>query len=105
GMLWFLQHYLWGLASEPDLGAEQRRGWTGGYEPVNRAFADAVVDELERNPDAAVCFHDYHLYLAPRFVRERRPDVLLTHFVHIPWAQSDYWHALPADLRCAIHEG
>jgi trehalose 6-phosphate synthase len=105
GLLWFLQHYLWGLASAPDVGAVQRRAWVEGYEPVNRAFADAVVDELARNPDAAVCFHDYHLYLAPRFVRARRPDALLTHFVHIPWAQSDYWHALPADLRCAIHEG
>jgi trehalose 6-phosphate synthase len=105
GTIWFLQHYLWGLADAPDLGETQRRGWTEGYEPVNRAFADAVVDELGRHPDASVCFHDYHLFLAPRIVRERRPDALLTHFVHIPWAQSDYWHALPADFRCAIHEG
>jgi trehalose 6-phosphate synthase len=104
GMLWFLQHYLWGLAATPDVGPEERRAWTEGYEPVNRAFADAVVEELGRNPDAAVSFHDYHLYLAPRFVRARRPEALLTHFVHIPWAQSDYWHALPVDLRCAIHE-
>jgi trehalose 6-phosphate synthase len=104
GMLWFLQHYLWGLAASPDVGPAERRDWTDGYEPVNRAFADAVLEELARTPDAAVCFHDYHLYLAPRLVRARRPDALLTHFVHIPWAQSDYWHALPVDLRCAIHE-
>jgi trehalose 6-phosphate synthase len=52
-----------------------------------------------------VCFHDYHLFLVPRIVRERVPTALLTHFVHIPWAEPDYWHALPDDLRRAVHEG
>src|SRR5262249_23484799 len=61
--------------------------------------------ELERAPESAVCFHDYHLYLAPLFVRSRRPDALLTHFVHIPWAEPDYWRTLPVDLRCAVHQG
>jgi trehalose 6-phosphate synthase len=105
GMLWFLQHYLWGLASTPDIGPVERDAWHHGYEPVNRDFADAVVAELDATPGSAVCFHDYHLYLAPRAVRELRPDALLTHFVHIPWAEPDYWRVLPADLRCAVHEG
>jgi trehalose 6-phosphate synthase len=30
---------------------------------------------------------------------------LLTHFIHIPWPETDYWHVLPAHLRRAIHEG
>ena len=105
GTLWFLQHYLWGLAAEPELGPDFRIAWTEGYESVNRAFADAVVDELDREPAAAVCFHDYHLYLAPAFVREHRPAARLTHFIHIPWVQSDYWQVLPDDIRRAVHEG
>jgi trehalose 6-phosphate synthase len=72
---------------------------------VNEGFADAVVEELEHEPDTAVFFHDYHLYLAPRFVRERAPDALLAHFVHIPWPQTDYWHVMPDQIRRAIHEG
>jgi trehalose 6-phosphate synthase len=64
-----------------------------------------VVDELEHNPDASVFFHDYHLYLAPRFVREARPDALLQHFVHIPWPEADDWHILPLGIRRQIHEG
>jgi trehalose 6-phosphate synthase len=103
--LWFLQHYIWGLTEAPDIDLGLHHAWYSGYEPVNAAFADAVAAELERRPDAAVFFHDYHLYLAPRFVRERAPDALLTHFVHIPWAESDYWHVLPKHLRCAVHEG
>ena len=105
GTLWFLHHYLWGLAAEPDLGPEFRQAWTDGYERVNRTFAEAVIDELDREPSSAVCFQDYHLFLAPGHVRAARPDARLSHFVHVPWPQADYWHALPADVRRAVHEG
>ncbi|MBV8079324.1 MAG: trehalose-6-phosphate synthase [Actinobacteria bacterium] len=103
GALWFLQHYLWGLASEPELGADFHAAWRDGYERVNETFADAVLAELD--DDAAVCFHDYHLYLAPAFVRAARPGALLTHFVHIPWPDAEYWHALPEAYRSAVHRG
>jgi trehalose 6-phosphate synthase len=103
--LWFLQHYLWGLGSAPDFGPGLHEAWSEGYVPVNQALAAAALEELDRQPDAAVLFHDYHLYLAPRLVREARPDVVTSHFVHIPWPEPDYWHALPAELRVAVHEG
>lgn len=103
--LWFVQHYLWGLGSMPDFGPELHEAWSGGYVPVNEGLARAVVEELEREPDAAVLFHDYHLYLAPRRVREVRPEAPTSHFVHVPWPEADYWHALPAELRVAVHEG
>jgi trehalose 6-phosphate synthase len=103
--LWFLQHYLWGLGSAPSFGPELHEAWSAGYVPVNQALAEAALEELDREPDAVVLFHDYHLYLAPRFVREARPDVVTSHFVHIPWPEPDYWHALPKELRLAVHEG
>jgi trehalose 6-phosphate synthase len=103
--LWFLQHYLWGLGSAPDFGPELHEAWSTGYVPVNEALAAAALEELDREPDAAVLFHDYHLYLAPRLVREARPEVVTSHFVHIPWPEPDYWHALPPELRVAVHEG
>jgi trehalose 6-phosphate synthase len=103
--LWFLHHYLWGLGAAPDFGPELHEAWSDGYVPVNEALAAAAVEELEREPDAAVLFHDYHLYLAPRLVREARPGVLTSHFLHIPWPEPDYWHALPPELRVAVHEG
>ena len=102
--LWFLQHYLWDLGSAPGFGRELREAWAAGYVPVNAAFARATLEELEREPDAAVLFHDYHLYRAPALVREER-DVVTSHFVHIPWPEPDYWHTLPVPLRREIHEG
>src|SRR5437867_5103647 len=104
-MLWFLQHYLWELAYTPSLDLALQHAWDEGYARVNAGFAGAVVEELEVDPEAAVFFHDYHLYLAPRFVREQVPDALLAHFVHIPWPQTDYWRVLPDAARRAIHDG
>ena len=104
-LLWFLQHYLWELAYTPVIDNGVYNAWDDGYVPVNRSFADAVLAELDRDPDAVVFFHDYHLYLAPRFVRDEAPDAVLAQFVHIPWPQRDYWNVLPEAIRSAIHDG
>ena len=82
-VLWFVQHGLWERKHDP--GRDLGPAWDDGYVPVNSDFADAVVEELERQPEAAVLFHDYHLYVAPALVRERHPEVALAHFTHIPW--------------------
>ncbi len=50
-------------------------------------------------------FHDYHLYLAPRLVRDARRDATLQHFVHIPWPDADDWHVLPSAIRQQVHKG
>src|SRR5436309_12792629 len=104
-MLWFVQHSLWELPYAPKIDAAFHRAWAEGYVAVNESFATAVDAALARMPDAAVFFHDYHLYLAPRLVRERRADAALMHFVHIPWPQPDYWRIFPRDARRAIHDG
>jgi trehalose 6-phosphate synthase len=101
-VLWFVQHSLWGRALRPDLGRAFHAAWQD-YVDVNRAFADAVVAELDNDPSAAVLFQDYHLYLAPRFVREARPDATLAHFVHIPWPVD--WTVLPREIRREVHHG
>jgi trehalose 6-phosphate synthase len=103
-MLWFLQHYLWPLVEAPASDERLHEAWAA-YAEANESFGRAVLDELDREPDAAVWFHDYHLYLAPRAVRSARPDAVLSQFVHIPWPGSDYWTVLPEPMRRAIHEG
>src|SRR5262245_16684272 len=103
--LWFAQHYLRGLAESPDWDHGLHNAWDNGYVAVNRNFANVVADELARQPDATVFFHDYHLYVAPRLVRRAVPEATLAHFVHIPWPQPDYWRVLPDNIRRAIHDG
>jgi trehalose 6-phosphate synthase len=104
-MLWFIQHSLWELAYTPKVDGAFHTAWHDGYAAVNAGFAAAVLEELQSEPEAAVFFHDYHLYLAPRLVRAEREDATLMHFVHVPWPQPDYWCVLPRAMRSAIHEG
>jgi trehalose 6-phosphate synthase len=100
-MLWFIQHYLWDLGRHPDISDNELDAWNLGYLPVNQLFADAIVDELGPGggEGQVVMLHDYHLYAAAPRVRAAAPKVFLQQFVHIPWAQSDYWRVLPRDLR------
>ncbi len=104
--LWFIHHYLWGLAMEPDVDRNIRLAWDAGYLPVNERFAEAVAAEIEESADDSpvVMVHDYQLFMVPRGVRERAPRARIQHFTHIPWPMPDYWRILPDDIRRAIHE-
>src|SRR5207237_8023793 len=104
-LLWFIQHYLWDLSNAPDIRQNETDAYEQGYTVVNEDLARAVLDEAEGLDDAMVMFHDYHLYTAPRVVRKARPDLLLHHFIHIPWTQPDAWRVLPRDMREDIYEG
>jgi trehalose 6-phosphate synthase len=103
--LWFVQHGLWDEVAPPQAAARLEEGWREGYVPVNEAFAAAVCEELEADPGATVFFQDYHLYLAPRLVRECFPEALLAQFVHIPWPVAEAWNVLPEPIPSAIHDG
>jgi trehalose 6-phosphate synthase len=102
-LLWFIQHYLWDLSNAPDIRRQEIEAYENGYVQVNKDLASAVLEEV--GDDGVVMLHDYHLYLAPKFIREARPDLFLHHFVHIPWTQPDAWRVLPADMREDIYEG
>jgi trehalose 6-phosphate synthase len=102
-LLWFLQHNMWDLVRSPTFTPETWSAWDS-YRQVNEAFADAIVDEVERAAyPAVVMLHDYHLYLCPGSLASRLPDgALVSHFVHIPWPGPDYWMVLPPAIRQEI---
>jgi trehalose 6-phosphate synthase len=102
-VLWFTLHTLWDRTVAPSFDASFYEAWREGYERVNRTFAEAVVAELDNRPEAIVWFHDYHLFLAPRFVREARPGAVLGQFVHTAWPAD--WSVLPEPMRRELHEG
>lgn len=92
--LGFSNQFLWPLCHlRPSLTRVRARYWER-YRRVNRRFADAVLDET-RGVSGAVWFQDYHLALAPRHVRSRRPDLSLSHFWHIPWPPYEIFRVTP----------
>jgi trehalose 6-phosphate synthase len=105
-VLWFIQHGLYGLATSPMLGGPEHEAFDEGYAPVNQAFADAVADQVEAaGGSALVMLHDYHFYLVADRVRERCPDAVISHFIHIPWPGPDAWRILPPDMRERVLRG
>jgi trehalose 6-phosphate synthase len=104
-MLWFIQHYLWDLSNAPDIRRNETEAFEFGYNAINEDLARAVLEEIEGLERPVVMVHDYHFYTLPGLIRAVRPDVFMTHFVHIPWSQSDSWRVLPAVIREEIYRG
>jgi trehalose 6-phosphate synthase len=104
-LLWFVQHGLYDLPYSPTLGDETRRAWEEGYVPVNRNFADAVIETAADEDSPTILLHDYQLYMTPLFVRERLgAGAFLSLFVHIPWPEPDLWRVLPHYIREGVLE-
>ncbi|HLF79706.1 MAG TPA: trehalose-6-phosphate synthase [Dehalococcoidia bacterium] len=102
-VLWFLQH---SMPWPEGLTIERRvRAWFEGYLPVNLAFAQAVVNELDGGRFSGVMFHDYLFYAAPRLVRDARPNAFLQHFVHIPWPEPEVWERMEPEVVRDICDG
>ena len=103
-LLWFVQHGLYDLPYAPELGDSTKRAWEGGYIPVNKNFAEAVVRTLETSAqegdEFVILVHDYQLYMVPLFLRERLGgDAFISLFAHIPWPEPDHWRVLPEYIR------
>jgi trehalose 6-phosphate synthase len=104
-LLWFVQHELWPTGLAPDVDHGTWEAWEA-YRRVNGAFAEAVIAEADAaGPGATVLLHDYQLYLVAADVRAARPDLVLSHFVHIPWPGRGAWRVLPSELREQIARG
>jgi trehalose 6-phosphate synthase len=100
--LWFVHHLLYATALQPEFDATFRQQW-GSYEDYNRAFAEALAADAA--PGARVVIQDYHLVLAPRLLRQLRPDLRIGHFSHTPWAPADYYRMLPSDVAARVLDG
>lgn len=103
--LWFLQHTMLDLPHSPKIDQNLYNAWETGYLPVNRAFAETIVEQARSSiSPPVVILHDYHLYMVGGAVREALPNALLQHFVHIPWPDPSHWDVLPENMRRGILE-
>ena len=65
------------------------------YQRINQRFA-RIAHEVA-GADDLVWVHDYHLMLAPLWLRERSPARRLAFFLHIPFPPLDLYRLLPWD--------
>ena len=84
--LWPLFHYF------TEFTEFKKRYWKAYYE-VNQLFAEAIIENAEEND--RVWVHDYQLLLVPNMLREKRPDLNIGFFLHIPFPSYEIIRTLP----------
>jgi trehalose 6-phosphate synthase/phosphatase len=84
--IWPLFHYFMEYSEfEPE-------DWES-YKKVNQKYAEAVLENL--NDDDEVWVHDYQLLLLPKMIRDKKPNVNIGFFNHIPFPSSEVFRTLP----------
>lgn len=106
-LLWFLQHYLYNPTEDSAATKRIYDAWENGYRVANQAIADAVIAEIESEETrpVVIMLHDYHLYLAPRMIRQKHPTIVMQQFIHIPWPDVRCWYFLPSSITQEIYQG
>lgn len=94
GYLGYANQVLWPLCHITLDRITYLKAFWPAYRAVNLHFADAVLDELVREP-GPVWIHDFHLALLPALVKVAQPTVPVSVFWHIPWPGPDVWRILP----------
>ncbi|HEX2784965.1 MAG TPA: trehalose-6-phosphate synthase [Ilumatobacteraceae bacterium] len=89
----FSNAILWPLFHGRLRRVELNRAWWNAYRVVNRRFANAVAHVAPLG--GTVWVHDYHLLLAPAMIREKRPDLRIGLFLHIPFPNAQLFAMLP----------
>jgi trehalose 6-phosphate synthase len=97
----FCNASIWPLYHDAIQKPEFHRTWWGRYREVNAKFAAAVGRHASRG--ATVWVHDYHLQLLPAMLREKRPDLKIGYFLHIPFPPEELFAWLP--WRAALLRG
>jgi len=64
------------------------------YKQVNQKFADSVIEELPAK-NAFVFIQDYHFTLLGKMIKDKRPDVTIALFWHIPWPNPEVFSVCP----------
>lgn len=85
-VLWPLFHYF----SEY---ADYQESFWEAYKKVNEKFAEIILKNL--NEVDKVWVHDYQLLLVPQLIKEKRPDVSVGFFLHIPFPSYEIFRTLP----------
>jgi trehalose 6-phosphate synthase/phosphatase len=84
--LWPLFHYFTEFTEFKDV-------YWKAYKKVNEQFADVII--ANASDGDTVWVHDYQLLLLPHILRERRPDLHIGFFLHIPFPSYELIRVLP----------
>lgn len=65
------------------------------YKKVNEKFAESVLSQIENQKNPIIWIQDFQLSLVPKMIKEKRPDIMVGIFWHIPWPNSEAFSICP----------
>ena len=103
--LWLSFHGMHECILESDVGI---KSWEG-YSKVNQAFANKLSKMIEKDQEQGkkpiVMLNDYHLLHVSSMLRKEHPNIVLQHFIHIPWPEPQNLRDEPWKIVKGIYEG
>lgn len=84
--IWPLFHYFTEYS-------EFRRSYWYAYKTVNEKFAEVIINNAKEGD--MVWVHDYQLLLLPSLLKDKRPDLRIGFFLHIPFPSFEVLRILP----------
>ncbi|MDY0781437.1 bifunctional alpha,alpha-trehalose-phosphate synthase (UDP-forming)/trehalose-phosphatase [Tenacibaculum sp. IB213877] len=84
--LWPLFHYFMEFTEF------EKEQWVS-YKEVNQKFADVVLENL--NDGDTVWIHDYQLLLLPQLIKDKKPNISIGFFLHIPFPSFEIFRTFP----------
>lgn len=84
---------LWPLYHDLIVPPRYEHSWWQRYQTVNQRFANTACEVAVEG--ATVWVQDYQLHLVPGMLREKRPDLVIGFFLHIPFPNPELFRQLP----------
>lgn len=85
-VLWPISHY------SPTYANYNTDNWHC-YQTVNQKFADLV--QLHCSNEDTVWIHDYQLMLLPHMIRQKKENIAIGYFQHIPFPPDEVFRSIP----------
>ena len=95
-ILWPLFHYF------PFL-VEYKSEYFEAYKKVNEQFADKILSIVK--DDDVVWVHDYQLMMVPQLLRNKKKDLSVGFFLHIPFPSYEIFRLLPTEWKTSLISG
>jgi trehalose 6-phosphate synthase/phosphatase len=80
------------LHYQPEFVAFERDQWAA-YREMNELIADEIAKIA--GPDDLIWIHDFHLFLVPQILRQKRSELKIGFFLHVPFPSSEVFRQLP----------
>ena len=92
-VIWPLLHY------DAELIKFKLKLWKA-YQRVNEQFMQTILSIVKTND--LVWVHDYHLMLLPQLLKQKRPQLKVGFFLHIPFPEATIFQKLPMHKEILI---